>query len=102
VIWSYWITDTADGPIYRTDQPNASATVYEARDPQGNWEIMPAPNIVSDYLSGKGDVALLYLWRCYLDLGTGHVLGVRTDGTIFCATCHPSSVGPIEYGFPPH
>ncbi|MGO9180779.1 MAG: hypothetical protein ACLQBX_10960 [Candidatus Limnocylindrales bacterium] len=28
-------------------------------------------------------------WRCSVDLGTGHVMGVREDGSIFCSTCHP-------------
>ena len=28
-------------------------------------------------------------WRCSVDLGTGHVMGVRADGSTFCSTCHP-------------
>ncbi|MGC8635253.1 MAG: DUF3631 domain-containing protein [Candidatus Limnocylindrales bacterium] len=29
-------------------------------------------------------------WRCAFDRGTGHVPAQRSDGTLFCATCHPS------------
>ncbi len=29
-------------------------------------------------------------WRCAFDHGTGHVPAQRADGTLFCATCHPS------------
>ncbi len=32
-------------------------------------------------------------WRCAFDLGTGHVPAQRADGTLFCATCHPSVAG---------
>lgn len=32
-------------------------------------------------------------WRCSVDLGTGHVLGRRADGSTYCATCHPLDLG---------
>ena len=28
-------------------------------------------------------------WRCFFDLCTHHVPGMRADGSLFCATCHP-------------
>jgi hypothetical protein len=31
-------------------------------------------------------------WHCLIDLGTGHVMGLRTDGTTYCSTCHPSTM----------
>jgi hypothetical protein len=30
-------------------------------------------------------------WHCLIDLGTGHVTGIRADGTTYCETCHPST-----------
>jgi hypothetical protein len=32
-------------------------------------------------------------WHCRIDLGSGHVRGLRPDGSSFCATCHPLEVG---------
>jgi hypothetical protein len=31
-------------------------------------------------------------WHCLIDLGTGHVMGIRADGSTYCATCHKSMV----------
>jgi hypothetical protein len=31
-------------------------------------------------------------WHCLIDLGTGHVMGLRADGSTYCATCHPGTV----------
>jgi hypothetical protein len=31
-------------------------------------------------------------WHCRIDLGTGHVMGIRADGSTYCATCHPSAM----------
>jgi hypothetical protein len=31
------------------------------------------------------------MWRCHVDLGSGHRRAVRPDGTVYCGTCHPSS-----------
>jgi hypothetical protein len=31
-------------------------------------------------------------WHCRIDLGTGHVMGIRADGSAYCATCHPSAM----------
>jgi hypothetical protein len=31
-------------------------------------------------------------WHCSIDRGTGHVSGLREDGSTFCATCHPGAV----------
>lgn len=28
-------------------------------------------------------------WHCSIDRGSGHQMGFRADGSIFCATCHP-------------
>ncbi len=28
-------------------------------------------------------------WHCAIDLGSGHQMRLRADGSIFCATCHP-------------
>ena len=28
-------------------------------------------------------------WRCTVDLGTGHVPALRSDGSVYCGTCHP-------------
>jgi hypothetical protein len=32
---------------------------------------------------------------CLVDLGTGHVLITRPDGTTYCGTCHPPLRGPV-------
>jgi hypothetical protein len=29
------------------------------------------------------------VWRCYADLGSGHVRACRPDETVYCGTCHP-------------
>jgi hypothetical protein len=34
-------------------------------------------------------------WHCGLDQGTGHLPARRADGTLFCATCHPSASSSI-------
>ncbi len=36
----------------------------------------------------RGDAAVAG-WRCTVDLGTGHVPALRSDGSVYCGTCHP-------------
>jgi hypothetical protein len=30
-------------------------------------------------------------WRCWADLGSGHVPALRADGSVYCGTCHPGA-----------
>lgn len=36
-------------------------------------------------------------WRCPIDLGSGHLPALRTDGSVYCGTCHPmTAVLPVR------
>ena len=36
-------------------------------------------------------------WRCSIDLGSGHLPALRTDGSVYCGTCHPmTAVLPVR------
>jgi hypothetical protein len=34
---------------------------------------------------------VLESWRCWADLGSGHVPALRADGSVYCGTCHPGA-----------
>lgn len=37
---------------------------------------------------------VLESWRCWADLGSGHVPALRADGSVYCGTCHPGAPRP--------
>jgi hypothetical protein len=37
---------------------------------------------------------VLESWRCWADLGSGHVPALRADGSVYCVTCHPGAQKP--------
>jgi hypothetical protein len=37
---------------------------------------------------------VLASWRCWADLGSGHVPALRADGSAYCGTCHPGAPRP--------
>jgi hypothetical protein len=35
-------------------------------------------------------------WHCRIGLGSNHEPGTRPDGSVFCATCHPTTIAVSE------
>ena len=55
--WTYWHLDNTPNHVYRTNQPDMTATVYELwRD--GHWQTLPGGNIVMDHLFGEGSAGV--------------------------------------------
>ena len=60
--WTLWRLDDPPRKVYRTDQPDMTASVYEQWDPAtGHWLTLPGGNIVMDHLFGQGSVGVTQL-----------------------------------------
>jgi len=59
VIWTYWKWDNLERPIYRTDRPDMTATVYEIWNASSRkWDRLGGGSSVSDYLFGEGGAGI--------------------------------------------
>lgn len=52
-------------------------------DPSRDGPTAPADHTIDGILEG---------WRCWVDLGSGHLPVLRADGSVYCGTCHSATV----------
>jgi len=59
--------------------------------PNGSPGVVDATALVTSRPLGSAGPDV-HAWHCRIDLGSSHVRGVRTDGSAYCATCHPPTL----------
>ncbi len=79
VAWLDHHREEVRAALTQTEQPHQ-------RKPFAQQDVWPDGQPMGE--AGPGVPA----WHCSIDRGTGHVRGLRADGSTFCSTCHPGVV----------